>query len=109
MQTAAQRRRCGRVICQDIRSSLGEVLDLSAGGARVRTRKRPPSEGADVKVVISSFAGDLHLTAKAVWVRAVTLGVWEIGLTFTGLTPDTLQSLTAVARASAHNEQLRRE
>ena len=60
-------------------SSLGPVLDLSAGGMRVLSRK-PRSRDIDVKLV----GADVSLTVRAqvAWSQRLGFRRHEVGLTF---------------------------
>jgi hypothetical protein len=73
------RRTYGRRRQEFLESSLGPVLDLSLGGARILTRKAPEGE---VDILIKSISGDLSLHAEVRWVKRVGFRRFEIGLMF---------------------------
>ena len=73
------RRVPGRLPQEMLMSSLGPVLDLSAGGMRVLSRK-PRSRDIDVKLV----GADVSLTVRAqvAWSQRLGFRRHEVGLTF---------------------------
>lgn len=103
----SNRRRHGRVRCADIRCSLGEVLDLSGSGIRVRSRARP-AQGTPIDLTIHALDGPV--TVRCVPRQEARHGpsAWDIGLEFTELTPHVRRALVELARASAYNEVLSR-
>lgn len=100
-------RRHGRVVCQDLACSLGEILDLSASGMRVKAGRQAPPDGTMMTVVVRTFDGDLTLACKVVWNRRSGVFGRELGITFLNVDRKTQAALTRVGRASAHNEVIR--
>jgi hypothetical protein len=99
------RRRHGRLLCDDVRSSLGQVLDLSASGARVRTTGlRQPEKGQTVTLTIED--GHASLVVSGVIVRSVRTGMFhgEVAVEFTGVTPDVHARLMELVRGIAANQ-----
>ena len=101
------RRKAGRVVCQDITCSLGDVLDLSASGMRVITRQSPPPTDQEVLLRLETLAGPICVPVKTIWVKKAGWGRREIGLTFGNMDTKSRHALAVIARASAHNEHLR--
>lgn len=100
-------RRIGRVRCQNVRSSLGEVLDISGTGLRVRSRSRPPiREGQNFDLSLHVLGRDLTVGAHAVWVRKCGWRRWEMGIAFSRLGKDARNSLRDLARATTINESI---
>lgn len=100
-------RRAGRVFCQDVTCSLGEIRDLSASGMRVRTRQKPPPLNQPFTMTLESLDGPMVIACEIVWVRRTGLFQREIGVTFRGLDDRTRMALARLAQASAYNETIR--
>lgn len=101
---SSQRRRHGRVVCQDVTCSLGQILDLSASGMRVRCKGKPPKVGVTIATTIESFDGLLFVGCSVSWVRHVGFMKNEIGVTFVALTPLMQAALARIARGAPHND-----
>lgn len=97
-------RRAGRLRCQSIKCSLGQVVDLSGTGLRVQCKGRP-----DVPVnepfglTINAPTGMFTAPVTAVWVRKVGFCTYEIGLRFGELSDDAKRQLAVIARDAATN------
>ncbi len=104
--TTNNKRRHGRVRCQEIRCSLGDVVDISASGMRCRTRIKPPKNRV-FAIVIDGLGDPITVGAKAVWTKRVGLFSREVGLVFEIISPESIQGLQRLARAAAHNEFFR--
>lgn len=102
----ANGRRYGRVLCQDVKCTLGTVLDLSAGGMRVRSRRKPPEPGSTMMVGLRALEGEIVLECTVKWARARGLLSYEAGVEFVNATPGVRRALAELARASAHNETI---
>jgi hypothetical protein len=65
---------------------LGNVIDLSASGMRVRCKGRPPvKRGSSDHFALQSGMQKLKVLGQVVWVRrkSLRMGVWEFGVHFT--------------------------
>jgi hypothetical protein len=92
-------RQHGRLRCMSIRTSLGEVLDLSASGARIRRRRKLRSEpGSMVNLEIQGLDGPIRVLARVVWVRKVKLFRYEVGVIFEDISSPVRRALVAIAR-----------
>jgi hypothetical protein len=60
-----EQRRHGRVVCQDVECSIGEVQDLSASGMRVKTRYKLPDEGNVFVITLITPDGPRFSAASA--------------------------------------------
>lgn len=78
---------------------LGEVLDLSGSGMRVRSTGKPQLKRGQV-VALTLRAGDkqLRVTTQAVRLRRLGFRSWEIGLRFVELRPSVQAALKTLAR-----------
>ncbi|MBS0196002.1 MAG: PilZ domain-containing protein [Planctomycetes bacterium] len=104
--TSAQRRRHGRVLCEDLSSSLGEVVNLSASGMRVRGAEKPPKVGSRLTIRIDAPDGALFAGTVVQWTRRIGLFRFEVGLRFEPITPQLQVSLNRLARFACRNETI---
>jgi K+-sensing histidine kinase KdpD len=84
----------GRILQQMLQSNLGPVIDLSAGGARILTR-RVPKRAVDLWLFEND--GSLQLKAKAVWSKPAGNQTHEVGLRFVKLNDDTARAVRKIA------------
>ena len=104
---ANSKRRYGRVRCHQVGCSLGDVVDLSAGGMRVRSQgSMGLRDGNKVGITLQAGAGPIPLPCKVVWMRKSGWRFWEMGLVFLELAPDARQSLNGLARAVTFQGEL---
>lgn len=96
---ATPRRRAGRVRVCGLATSLGQALDVSAGGMRVLCPGRPPKTGSEVVLRIVSSDGHYEFGARIVWTKRARGGS-ELGLEFLDLTPEMRQEIRRVAIGS---------
>ena len=70
----ANKRRAGRVRLALVRSTLGDVLDLSATGARIRSPRAPRcAAGDELRLTIAGLEGPIATRALVAWVRRAGL------------------------------------
>jgi len=93
-------RRFGRVKCKEISCSLGQVLDLSAGGMRIRSRGTMGLRvGESVGVTLRAESGFLiPVPSRVVWMTKSGWRNCELGLTFMELSNSARESLSGIAR-----------
>lgn len=93
-------RKAGRLRCELVTSDLGEVLDLSRTGMRVRLlRSVVISQGELVRVVIAAPGTRLEVGAKVVWLKKRGLfTAGEAGLEFVALSDDATHAFAALVR-----------
>lgn len=97
---ALDRRIAGRLNCQDITSSLGRVIDISAGGFRVTARRRPwIGVGASYQCTMHTPLGALALDTRITRIDRKGMGRFDIGLAIENATPETRQTLNLIARS----------
>jgi hypothetical protein len=103
-QKGAEQRRHGRVRCQGVQCSIGDVQDLSASGMRVKTRYKMPEAGEVFVVTLDTMEGPLAVLSRIRWVRRCGLFTREVGLEFFDLGPKSKQVLQELAGRVAYND-----
>ncbi|MHC5112791.1 MAG: PilZ domain-containing protein [Planctomycetota bacterium] len=78
----ANNRRHGRVAPGTARCNLGKILDLSASGMRLRTRKSLTGEHI---VQIKGNENMIRVLGRVVWSKKLGFRAYEIGLRFVDL------------------------
>jgi PilZ domain len=91
-----------------VRCSLGEVLDISAKGLRVRTRQNVPT-GQIFAVTIDALDGPVSIPCFAPWRKRVGLFKYEVGICFVDISRHAATALNNLARSVAHNETIQPE
>ena len=96
-----ERRRHGRLRCEDASCCVGQVADLSASGMRVLRRGGPIMEiGDDFSITVHPNGGEpiLTLPARVVWIERQGFRKHIIGLEFGELDDPSRQKLGELAR-----------
>jgi hypothetical protein len=93
----ATRRKFGRLPQDTLKSNLGAVLDISAGGMRVLCHRVPRGQ-VEIYLLDNQLPG--RLMAEVSWSKRVGLFKFEVGLRFENLTPSMSQCLTSIAAAN---------
>jgi hypothetical protein len=107
---ADNRRRFGRVRCSGLGCSLGQVVDLSPGGAKVSVRGRlSKAVGDDVTVQLSGYGQAAYtVNAKIVGIRETKRGLFgtrrEVRLCFEALPEEAIMTIRGLARTHADTE-----
>ena len=100
-------RRHGRVLTQGVICSVGDVLDLSASGMRIKTRFKMPAEGEIFPITVFTMDGPLAILGKVRWVRRRGIFLREAGVEFFDLGPRSKTVLAELAGRVAYNETMR--
>ncbi|HEX8878220.1 MAG TPA: PilZ domain-containing protein [Phycisphaerales bacterium] len=117
----AHARRYGRVVCQFVDSSLGEVTDMSAGGMRLTTlRATPPLVDEVVTVELVGVSGVAQVSCRIAWVADAHPDGWKaklrsliagkryvLGLEFVNLSDEARQIVNEIGSAAGKNEVIR--
>jgi PilZ domain-containing protein len=96
-----ERRRHGRLRCEETTCCVGPVVDLSASGMRVQRRGRPVLEvGDELKVRVHVYGDDpaITLTARVVWIKRSGFRQHVYGMEFAGLSDEQKRQLSELAR-----------
>jgi hypothetical protein len=99
-------RKHGRLRCTLAQCTMGEILDLSAGGMRVKGKVKA-DPGTRVMVSIVTQNGPVLVECKVAWVKRVKLFWFEMGLEFGAIDPELRRVLGEFARVAAETEVLR--
>lgn len=95
-----ERRTAGRLLCQDITSSLGRVTDISAGGLRIMATRRPwLGVGAPYQCTLHTPIGTFVLGTSVTRIDRKGMGRFEIGLCIEHAEPEIRQTLNMIARS----------
>lgn len=98
----ANARKHGRLKCELVSSTLGEVVDISGSGMRVRSPGKPPIRtGQQFDLTVSGLGEQIHLPVKCVWIRRIGLFKREIGLAYGELPDETRSRLSKLAHLAA--------
>ncbi len=84
LRDAIERRRWGRIRLGYLSCNLGRVLDLSAGGARIVTRRRLSKSA---KLILGDPQSRVILTAMVTWRKRRGWRLYEVGLEFGEVSP----------------------
>jgi hypothetical protein len=97
------------VRCESIYCSLGEIVDLSAAGARIRRKRRLGTDRRSmVNIEIDGLDGTIRVLARVVWTRRLGFFRHELGVLFEDVSPAVRRALVQIARRSPANAVLGR-
>jgi hypothetical protein len=100
------RRRHGRLSCSMAECTLGEVMDVSAGGMRVKTSIRL-EQGQHVTITVGTPRGPMPVQCTVMWVKRNKLFWYSMGLRFENLCQQGQRIMREFARAAADQEVVR--
>ncbi len=86
----------GRMVVEGLWCDVGEVLDLSAGGMRVRAR-RAALVGEPITLRIESSRICLTLHAVCAWAKREGSRKWDLGFAFENAEPEQLRLIGELA------------
>lgn len=114
----ANNRRFGRVRCERLICSIdgdikhhGVVLDLSAGGARLQFKGRPPCKEGDAGTIVieSETVPPFSVSMKVVWRKKRGFRRYEIGVTFGEPPAPVRAALASIMRSASVTNTVYRE
>lgn len=92
------RRKSGRLVCAGLISTMGGVMDLSAGGCRVVCQHwRALPEGTHIQIALEGEGMAVVMSARVVRRTKISMFRAEYGLEFVQVTPDQRSVLTALS------------
>ncbi|GAB4548291.1 MAG: hypothetical protein Tsb0013_08730 [Phycisphaerales bacterium] len=100
-------RRAGRMRVDEVRCSLGRVLDLSKSGCLIKRSKAPKPEDVgrvDTIWIDTPCGGRLHLRARLARHRHVGFRRHACGYEFIDVTDEQRAALVEIARSSVRHE-----
>lgn len=100
------RRAHGRLSCSKAECTLGEVMDVSAGGMRVKTSIRL-EQGQRVTITVGTPRGPMPVQCTVMWVKRNKLFWYSMGLKFESLCAQGKRLMQEFARAAADQEVVR--
>jgi hypothetical protein len=100
------RRKFGRLKCSMAHCTLGEIMDLSAGGMRVITRVKLKSAQRESATLITQH-GALPVTFIVRWARRTKLFWFEAGVEFVDLDDRSKRLLNEFARVACETNHVR--
>jgi hypothetical protein len=94
------------VKCPGVKSSLGDVLDVSASGCKVKSRGRLAARvGEVVRITIRPMTSEpFEAYARVVWFQKVGMFQVHTGLCFEHITPEVRQGLAAIAATAVRHD-----
>jgi hypothetical protein len=99
LRPLGERRKTGRIKGGKLRCNLGSVIDISAGGMRVRSSRRLQGH---VKVELWTHLRRAKVRAEVVWCGRLRFRRYEVGLQFLDMSDEAKQDLTAMALYARH-------
>ena len=81
-------------------SSLGEIVDISASGFRVRTRQAPMTRpGGMLALVLDTPRGPIEVDVRVAWWKRVGWFRFEAGMEFETIRPEVRAAIAELAKA----------
>ncbi len=103
----SNRRKAGRIRCDSVRCSMGEVLEFSSTGARIRSPYDRIRPGDETTIEVDGLHERFTIPVRVVWV-ALEDGTDDYkhvlaGLQYLSISDPARAALTELARAAASN------
>jgi len=101
-ESEQERRRHGRLRCEDLRCDVGQIRDLSASGMQVFRKGGSIAKlGAQMQLVITYMDASMAVDARCVRADRTGFRKHLYGFEFINLTDEQRSRLTALARIAA--------
>ncbi|MCA9273008.1 MAG: PilZ domain-containing protein [Phycisphaerales bacterium] len=93
------KRDAGRVQCNELRTNLGEIVDASSTGLRIKGKlpggTRP---GSTLSIIIAGDEESLPLTCEVRWIKKLAFRTTTFGVSFMEITEDQRRLLWQMIR-----------
>lgn len=93
------RRDAGRIQCRELRTNIGEIIDASSTGLRIKGKlpagTRP---GSIISVLVSGDEESLPLACEVRWVKKLAFRTTTFGVAFTDIAEDQRRQLWQMIR-----------
>lgn len=99
---ASDNRSTGRVLCEGVKTSWGEIINASATGLRLLTKQKLVPGIAGV-LVIEGPDGPIRVGARVVWAKGRSWGRHEIGVNFVDVPPEARRQLMELAAMASRD------
>ncbi len=93
-RSRTERRKSGRLSGETVACNLGSIINLSAGGLRLLSRRRL---NGNLSVELWDAHRGLRLRGKVAWCRRIGFRKHEVGVEFLNISPDIAGKLAAIA------------
>jgi len=89
-----EKRRHGRLECEEIPCSIGYIVDMSASGMRLRVgRDTAITEGEETSVTIDHESGLLSVPVRVEWMEKLNKREFKVGVAFRETSPELRRKL----------------
>lgn len=93
------RRDAGRIQCSELRSNIGEIVDASSTGLRIKGKLPAGSKpGSTIALVVAGDEESLPLTCEVRWIKKLAFRTTTFGVSFTEITEDQRRLLWQMIR-----------
>ena len=91
-------RRHGRLLQKLLHCNIGQIVDLSANGMRIRSRKKTLEVDQQIEIVLTGLVMPAPVVARVVWIKRVGIfSGYEMGMELVNPTPEAVRFLAMVA------------
>lgn len=105
----SEKRSTGRIKTTALRCDFGQVTDLSAGGVKAHSKKRPAIQvGEKRTITLTAEEESVEVEATCVWLRVDDACEFDIGLRLDGVDAQTRRRLMGLATTAQATEGLTR-
>ena len=95
---SSEHRTRGRIRCADVETNLGDVLDISSGGMRIRGRGACPPMGEVIDMKLQGLTICAVLKCRMVWKKRAGLFAWTYGFEFVDISEEQRKHLAEILR-----------
>lgn len=97
-QETPELRRHGRLLQKLLHCNIGQIVDLSANGMRIRSRKKSLEVDQQIEIVLTGLTMPAPIFARVVWIkRAGLFGGYDMGMELINTNAEAVRFLAMVA------------